>query len=272
MAQTHHLTFTDTALTKRYTSWSRGEHDREWTVLCLANAHSPGLVSEPLSADLSADPPTITMSRLPGEPLADNVTPTQLEALAEAVQALWTVPFAAEWADDLPFAHRLTSGPRPPAGIAAEAYDAAQAWWNGPDPDLLRTPPPALVLGHRDPNLANYLWDGTQIRIVDLEDAAPSDPATELATLAEHMSARRLDFDRLITHFPVIDERRFRAARRVFAMLWLRLLLTRHAPKTSAALPAPDAPGSSPPTPVHRPPDPPGIVEEQAARLLSLLA
>jgi hypothetical protein len=252
VAHTHDLTFAGDVLTKRYTSWSRGEHQREWTVLGLTHHHLPDLVPEPLSADLNANPPTIIMSRLPGVPLPGDPALAQLEALAKAIQALWTVPLVGEWQDDLPFARRLTAGARPAGGIAAEAYDAAQAWWDGPDPELLRIPPADLVLGHRDPNLANYLWDGTQIRIVDFEDSAPSDPATELAILAEHLSARHLNFDLLITRFPVIDERRFHAARRAFAMLWLRLLLNRQ--------------------PGRRPPDPPGIVDMQAARLLRLLA
>jgi Ser/Thr protein kinase RdoA (MazF antagonist) len=40
-----------------------------------------------------------------------------------------------------------------------------------------------------DPNLGNYLWDGTGIRIVDFEDSGPSHRAFELAILAEHRSA-----------------------------------------------------------------------------------
>jgi len=76
---------------------------------------------------------------------------------------------------------------------------------------------------HRDPSLANYLWDGYRIRIVDFEDAAVSDPATELAILTEHLSARRLDADEFCGRFDV-DPVRLRAARRVWAMFWLWLL------------------------------------------------
>jgi len=46
-----------------------------------------------------------------------------------------------------------------------------------------------VVLGHGDPNLANYLWDGTGVRIVDFEDCGPSHRAFELALLVEHISA-----------------------------------------------------------------------------------
>jgi aminoglycoside phosphotransferase (APT) family kinase protein len=45
------------------------------------------------------------------------------------------------------------------------------------------------VLGHGDPNLANFLWDGSQLRLVDFEDSGPGDRAFELALLTEHLSA-----------------------------------------------------------------------------------
>jgi hypothetical protein len=46
-------------------------------------------------------------------------------------------------------------------------------------------------------------WDGARVRIVDFEDAALSDPATELALLVEHMSTRALDSEALCAAFPV---------------------------------------------------------------------
>ena len=54
---------------KRYRSWDRGEPAREWTALTLLAEHAPGLAPAPILADLSADPPVIEMSRLPGVPL-----------------------------------------------------------------------------------------------------------------------------------------------------------------------------------------------------------
>ena len=54
---------------KRFGPYDRGEHLREWPGLRLLDRHSPGLAPRPLGADLAADPPTVTMSRLPGGPL-----------------------------------------------------------------------------------------------------------------------------------------------------------------------------------------------------------
>jgi hypothetical protein len=105
------------------------------------------------------------------------------------------------------------------------------------------------VLGHRDGNLANYLWDGRRVRIVDLEDAAISSPEMELANLVEHLSAHRINSDGFCARFDV-DPDRLRAARRLWAMFWLRLLL----------------PGG----PAQRR-NPPGTADAQARRLLTLL-
>ena len=66
------------------------------------------------------------------------------------------------------------------------AVDASRLPVTGPDDDvagLLR------VFGQGDANLANFLWDGELVRIVDFEDSGISDRAFELAVLVEHLSA-----------------------------------------------------------------------------------
>ena len=216
--------------------------------------HAPDLVPKPVAADLDTVPPTVTMTVVPGVPLRGALTATQLDALASAIGALWAVPFdsvaeVGPWEDILPLVRRLTEGPRPAGDVTAAAFDAALAWWEGPDPALLRIAPHAMVLGHGDANLANYLWDGRRVRIVDLEDARVSDPATELANLLEHLSARSVNSEALSRRVDS-DPVRFLAARRVWAMFWLRLLL----------------PGGS-----SEGRNPPGTCDAQARRLMSLL-
>jgi Ser/Thr protein kinase RdoA (MazF antagonist) len=256
VVHTHELTVAGPLVTKRYRSWERGEHVREWAVLRHVYRHAPDLVPRPVAAQLDARPPAVTMSLVPGEPLAGSLTASQSDGLVAALTALWAVPHrrvpAIEpWADDLAFARRLTAADRPAGGgLAAVAYDAALAWWDGPDPALLATEPRATVLGHRDANLANYVWDGERVRIVDFEDARVSDAASELALLIEHLSFRGIDGERLGARFDV-DRRRLRAARRLWAMFWLRLLL----------------PGGGS---AER--NPPGTAERQAQRLLDLLS
>jgi hypothetical protein len=183
MAHTHDVTLAATTATKRYTTWGRGEHRREWAVLQHLDRHAPGLAPRPLTAHLTASPPVITMSRLPGVPLAGRLGRNQVQGLVAALERLWKVPLdgvadLGPPVDVLEVARRLTTGARPGGGITAAAFDAAQAWWSGPDPALLTCAAAATVLGHRDPHLENYLWDGQRVRILDVEDAAPSDPTT----------------------------------------------------------------------------------------------
>jgi hypothetical protein len=87
------------------------------------------------------------------------------------------------------------------------------------------------------------------VRIVDFEDSAISDPATELAILIEHLGTRELDLTDVCSEIDV-DQHRLLAARRVWAMFWLALLL-------------PGGPAA------HR--NPPGTTQSQALRLLRLL-
>jgi len=65
-------------------------------------------------------------------------------------------------------------------------------------------PGTAPVLGRADGNLANFLWDGTRIRIADFEESGRSDTSFELAELAE--AATRQDLGTARDH-PVIGVR-----------------------------------------------------------------
>jgi thiamine kinase-like enzyme len=112
-----------------------------------------------------------------------------------------------------------------------------------------------MVLGQGDYNLANFLWDGTRVRIVDFEDSGPSDRAFELAVLVEHISAWSdacLSADLFLALFDLTaaDQVKVREYRRLSALFWLMMLL----------------PGS----PAHRR-SPSGTLERQATRLLLLL-
>jgi aminoglycoside phosphotransferase (APT) family kinase protein len=86
--------------------------------------------------------------------------------------------------------------------------------------------------------------------MVDFEDAAVSDPATELAVMMEHLSWRGANADGLSRRFDV-DQDQLLAARRLWAMFWLWLVL----------------PGGR-----SADRNPPGTAEYQARRLLDLLA
>lgn len=132
--------------------------------------------------------------------------------------------------------------------VVGRAHEAAACWLAGPEVDTLFEPAPP-VLGHGDPHPSNYLWDGTEVRVIDFEDSGVSDVAVELANIVEHLSCRATDWTDFLAKFPVSPERLL-AARRLWSILWLTLV----------------RPGGRS---YHR--NPPSISAHQAARVLSLL-
>lgn len=254
---------------KRFRSGNRGEPVREWTALSLLARFAPGLAPAPVSADLDSDPPVVTMSWLPGTELAAaSVTPAHACALAEALGRLWrSVPSigrefpAAVAPNPVAFARQVRQmlADSPVLGddpVAAHAQAAAAAWLERGAIERHSRAGHRAVLGHGDPHLANFLWDGAQIRLVDFEDSGPSDRAFELAILTEHISAwsdARLDADDFLALFDLsrAEQTRVHDFRRLAALFWLIMLGQGGSSSTR---------------------NPPGILERQADRLLMLLA
>jgi hypothetical protein len=270
---------------KRFVQAQRDEADREWRALTLLSEHAPGLAPEPILADLAGKPPVIEMSLLPGDPLGGRpLTAEQELALVRALGQLWqsvpvarVVPLPGEAGNEA----QLVSVVRQ---LAVEAYDTGDdplvraahsaglswlAWAVGETGRLVGqdsyTDPGGLggtgwpglsaVFGHGDANLANFLWDGERVRIVDFEDSGISDRAFELAGLVEHISAwseSGVDGSTFVRAFDLTAAERARLAdcRRLAALAWLLFLR-----------PGGDA--------VLR--NPPGTLRRQAERLLALL-
>ncbi len=267
---THDVTF-DRArgvVVKKFRSAERGESAREWAALTLLARYAPGLAPAPVRADLDASPAMIEMTLLPGTQLRGPVvTPAQTRALVAALGRMWrsvpsvwqvypvdTAPNAAILATR---ARRILAGERRDGDdpAVAHAYSAAADWLDSCPLDGTPAGLPA-VLGQGDPNLANFLWDGSQIRVVDFEDSGPSDRAFELAILTEHISVwseAGLDADDFIALFNLssAEAARMRDARCLAALFWLLLL-------------RPGSPSSTR--------NPPGTLQRQAARFLTLLS
>jgi Phosphotransferase enzyme family len=235
---------------KRYVDSHRGEPAREWRALQLLAEHAPRLAPEPISADLDASPPSIVMSLVPGEPLGGRpLTAPQEGALAVAVGQLWQavpvelvvpVPGEVDTRAELVqvVSDWLASVDPGPDAVVREALASAAAWLTGTtvlavtsgrgriDDSMPR------VLGQGDANLANFLWDGELVRIVDFEDSGVSDRAFELAVLVEHVSAWRdggLDADRFIARFDLsaTEQAHLAGWRRLLALYWLLRLRRR---------------------------------------------
>jgi Phosphotransferase enzyme family len=278
---THQVSFDPErqVVVKRFLCAGRGEPAREWRALTLLAEHAPGLAPEPIRADLSASPPVIEMSLLPGEPLGGlPLTQAQESALVRGLGQLWqSVPVGrvcllpGESGNEAQLVLAVTE-------LAAEHHDlgddpvvrtarAAGADWltwavdigalaSGDESgDVARSPGRQPVFGQGDANLANFLWDGELVRIVDFEDSGLSDRALELAIFVEHISAwseAGLDGDRFADAFDLSLAERVRLAdcRRLAALDWLLLL-------------RPGGGASSR--------NPPGTLRREAERLLALL-
>ncbi len=239
---THSLIVGEDQVIKRFRSWDRGEHRREWRALTLLARYAPGLAPEPLSADLDSAPPHVRMSRVAGRPLSGQaVTPAHLDAVAAAVTRLHAAVPAGVLAGLVPQPwlaagavnrmRSLSAGRRPAADadeLSRAAFDAAARWLAGaadPGPD-----PRSPVFGQGDGNLANYLWDGEQIRLVDFEDSGRSDLAFELAVFAEHVSVwhdAEIETGPLLARFELTAAEAARVLffRRAAAFYWLLRLL-----------------------------------------------
>jgi aminoglycoside phosphotransferase (APT) family kinase protein len=268
--QTHDLSIDPErgVVTKRFRSWARNEPAREWRALCLLAGLAPGLAPQPLSADLDGHPPAIRMSWLLGAPLgAAVISAPQAQALARSLDQLWRpvppgtlapptagtpnpVAFTSQVRATLAAAHDLGDDP-----LVHRARAAAAAWLDSGAIDRQSPAGSHAVLGQGDSNLANFLWDGHQVRLVDFEDSGPSDRAFELALLVEHISAWSdacLDAGTFLALFDLTtaETARLLQFRRLAALFWLTLL----------------RPGSR----ASRR-NPPGTLKRQADRLLALL-
>ncbi|MFC4010739.1 phosphotransferase [Nonomuraea purpurea] len=105
------------------------------------------------------------------------------------------------------------------------------------------------VFGAGDGNLANFLWDGERVRIVDFEDSGRSDLVYELAELAEHVSMWVDGEVEIAGRFELSpqEERRMRECRKAQAFIWF-FLLSHEGPR-----------------------NPPGTFERQTERVLAIL-
>jgi Ser/Thr protein kinase RdoA (MazF antagonist) len=264
MSATHGVEMGPATVTKRYRSWDQGQPEREWRALTLLAQHAPALAPEPLHYAAEETPPSITMSRLPGGPLSAPLTDAQLTALTEAMSASQNaIPVEALTALPSRLLHPLDALKNlrawsrrmapPQDALAAGAVRSARAWLHRPHLDTVFAVEPPPVFGTGDGNLANFLWDGSRVRLVDFEFSGRSDRAYELAEVAEHVSARNVVApDVLLGRFDLAasERARLRECRRLLAVFWFLALLS-------------DDP--------DRPRNPRGTLGDQAEHLLRLL-
>jgi Ser/Thr protein kinase RdoA (MazF antagonist) len=245
---THLVDIGEDEVVKRFRSWDRGEHLREWQALTLLASYAPDLAPAPLSADLTSVPPQVRMSRVPGLPLGglpldrlppdgQAVTPGHLAAAISRLHAAVPRDVVAglrpqPWLEVGVVSRMWSIVAESPAADgdapARAAFDAGMRWLGraaDPQPE-----PHSVVFGQGDGNLANYLWDGERVRLVDFEDSGRSDRAYELAAFAEHLSVwhdARIETGALLGRFELTRAERERVLflRRAFTFYWLLKLL-----------------------------------------------
>jgi thiamine kinase-like enzyme len=135
------------------------------------------------------------------------------------------------------------------------AYRAALAWLDSGGAERAASVTRQPVFAQGDPNLANHLWDGNSVRLVDFEASGRSDRATELADFVEHVvvwAHAGINAEAFLVRFDLSPGEREQVTqlRRLFAAFWVMRLL----------------PGGS----AYRR-NPTGTFERQASRLLGLL-
>lgn len=229
---------------KVYRVDNRQRAEREWNALQFLAAYQPGFVPQPLWFDPDPEFPAIAMAFVPGKPLHQVQNPSKaLHALADALHQLYAItPDARSY----PYTRvgAVTECVQRIENWAAQVAVSADRefvervnplvrhWLQSNDRRILYAPAPQ-VFGRGDPNLANCLWDGTQLRLIDLEYAGWSDSAFELADLVEHINSRSVfdeDWNNVVAQFipfGSVLSQRFRAAQRTCALLWLVLLWQR---------------------------------------------
>ncbi|MFB7553939.1 phosphotransferase family protein [Streptomyces sp. NPDC056154] len=264
---THAIELKPHSVIKRFRRGSREECEREWRALTLLSAYAPGLAPAPQSADLAAEEPVVVMSRLPGEPLRGRLlSEQQLKALAAAASemyaavpagALVKIPVRPGQQHELIAKIRAWT-PRARPRVSAEvgeAMDRGLDWLARSGFGHVAPPDVPPVFGPGDGNLANYLWDGSRVRIVDFEESGLSDRPFELAEITEHVASwvdQPLDVEMFLDQFDLSATERARLVecRRLLALVWLFLLSFDDQ---------------------QHPCNPPGTAERQAARLSRLL-
>jgi hypothetical protein len=267
---THEVSVGERAVVKRFGVPAGDGPAREWAALRLLARYAPGLAPEPVRADLAGSPPEIVMSRLAGEPLGTGpVTGAQLDAIAAAIARLHEAipaavldsvgPAGSGTLRNVGRRMRALAAACPPESLdplPRQAYNAAldwvdRGWGDRPDPAVVRP-----VFAHSDGNLANRLWDGSQVRLVDFEVCGREGRAQELADFVEHITVWAhggIDAGEFLDRFDLTpaEHRQIRDLRRLHAAHWVMILL----------------PGGNS---CDR--NPPGTLERQARRLLDLLA
>jgi hypothetical protein len=237
-SSTHVVEIRPDVVIKRYRSRRNDEPRREWRALNLLHEHARGVAPAPISADLDAEPPTVVMSRLDGTPLKRGPVAESAVAVASAVARVQeAIPLRtladlpARAGHPLELLHQVRTwcaAVQHPADnpTVTDALRGAGAWLRQPALESMLGRPTRPVFGTGDGNLANFLSDGTEVRLVDFEYSGRSDRPYELAELAEHISVQTTNgpgMEYVLDRFDLdsAEADKLKNCRRLLAAFWL---------------------------------------------------
>lgn len=228
---------------KIYRVDDRCRAEREWLSLNFLSAHRVQSAPLPLWADPDARQPAVGMTFLPGRPFpetGDRQEPLRALAVVQRQYAELSLPGELATLERIDSAshyiHRITGiwapviRSQPRDALTRDLLQILSTWEESSDAAVL-SEPTRRIFSRGDSNLLNWLWDGTDIRVVDYEFAGYSDLAFDCADLTEHISSRQAGIDDQawaeiigLAELGGTDQRRFEAAQRTSALRWLAVL------------------------------------------------
>ena len=230
---------------KRFQSAKHKQARNEWNSLQALHNFTEGLAPEPIRFIEGLDGScVIVMEYVAGQRLSDieRVSREQLYALASVMKTMYSMPVTASSYKYEPvncssacmlsrvrqFFTNEARRCRLEAGQASNVWELGKGWVFGQEAERLMLGG-EQVFSRGDPNLANCLWDGSALRLVDFEYAGVTDRAFDLADLTEHVNAARIDeknWQWFVEQFELSTDEavRFAASRKLASLFWLTRL------------------------------------------------
>lgn len=213
----------------------RQRGQREWASLLHLRENGIDYVPTPYQFVTVDGTPILVMELVHGSHLGHkHLSRDQLEILACRVKRLHLLPYEGR-----PENARVFLAPERVDGLidlmkgvpvqdqpTAQCLDLWTILSRGPALDLLRQTT-ELVFSRMDTSLANLMWDGDTIRLVDLEYGGWTERVFDLAEQVEHVQSRGTpdsEWEWYLQQFPLQPEEhiRLKQAQRLLAFDWAR--------------------------------------------------
>lgn len=225
---------------KRFKSQARSEPHREWEALRLLAEMEPGIVPAAVHLDVG-EPACLVTERVAGVPVDVGLVerePRVVDALCRVhrtvaavgqrrglmLPAAITHPSLLRWRITAQLARAGATGRE---DVAADLVTIGR--WLETDEAELAGSWTRQTFSRGDAKLANYLWTGDAIVLLDLEDTGWGDPRHDVAEMAEHLWNRDMPPSvwEAVAEAVGVDPRGapMLASRRLLASFWLAALL-----------------------------------------------